>query len=152
MKRLIAILMVFVGGMVFMTPAAADDAADVKAAALKLIAAYNAGDADAMMQYAHPDYSRFQVGGGLLVEGANKDRLKAALEGGLKINWQHRHLQVKVYGNTAITTGYLTGTITLPNSTTLQGPWRHSSVWMKQGGQWKRAHYHASQLLPAPSQ
>lgn len=50
MRRLIAILMVLSGGMVLTSIAAADDAADVKAAVLDLTAALNAGDVDTVAQ------------------------------------------------------------------------------------------------------
>ena len=53
-----------------------------------------------------------------------------------------------VYGNIAVSTASLEGTITLPNGTTLHGPWRNSATWVKQEGQWKLAHVHSSELQP----
>ncbi|MFQ6114870.1 MAG: nuclear transport factor 2 family protein [bacterium] len=148
--------MVLVGGMVLTTVAAADDVADVKAATLDHIATLNAGDAGAHVQHHLAEHSSFLAAGGLLQESSSledqKNSLKALFDAGLKINWQVRHLKVKVYGNTAVTTCYLVGTITQPNGTTQQGTWRRSAVLIKQGGQWKEAHVHQSQLLPAPPQ
>ena len=152
MKRLTIIMMVLVGGIVLTTVAAADDAADVKAAQLAHFAAFNAGDADAVAQYVLPERSHFRgIGGDLLVEGFDKNSLKASFDDGLKFNRQLRHLQVKVYGDAAVVTGYWTGTITFPDGTTRQGPMRHSAVWIKKGGQWKLAHRHNSPLIKAPN-
>ncbi|MDA2924917.1 nuclear transport factor 2 family protein [Acidobacteria bacterium AH-259-L09] len=151
MKRLTAMLMVSIGGVVLTTVALADDVDDVKAAALDLIAAYNTADVGAIAKYTHPDYSSFR-GTGLLVEAFNKEGLQAAFEAGLKFNRRVRHLQVKVYGNVAVATRYVVGTITLTDRTILSGPWRSSSVWVKQGGQWKRVHAHSSALITAQPQ
>lgn len=149
MKRLIAILMVLVGGMVLTTIASADDVAD---AVLELLAAMNAGDVHAWTQKTHPERSIFFYGGELLSEGFDKNSLKAALDAGLKFDCVIRHLGVKVYGNAAVVTGYNVGTLTLPDGTSQQGSRRFSEVWIKTGGQWKQVHRHASRVLPALSQ
>ena len=143
MKRLTAILMILVGGVVLTTVASADDKADVIAAQLAVIAALNAGDAEAFAKYMLPEKSGFFPGGGLL-EGFDKNRLKARIDGGRKSNYRLRHLDVKVYGNAAVLTGYLTGTVTQPDGSTEKGPRRFSAVWIKQRGQWKEAHVHIS--------
>jgi len=61
-------------------------------------------------------------------------------------NFQARHLEVKVYGETALVTGYVVGSQTLPNGTTQQISLRRSAVWLKQGGQWKEIHAHLSPM------
>ena len=147
MRQLIAILMLLVGSLVLTSATKADDAADIKAAQQAHFAAYNASDADAVAQYVLSELSRFVGDGGLLTEGFDKNSLKAAFDVGLKFNRQLRHLDVKVYGNAAVVTGYWTGTITFPDGTTVKGPVRHSAVWIKQGGQWKLAHRHNSDLI-----
>ena len=147
MKRLIALLMVLVGGLVLTAVAAADDAADIKAAQRAQFAAYNASDADSVAQYVLPEQSRFVGNGSLLTVGFNENDLKASFDAGVKYNRQFRHLDVKVYGNAAVVTGYWMGTITFPDGITVNGPVRHSAVWIKQGGQWKLAHRHNSPLI-----
>jgi ketosteroid isomerase-like protein len=59
-----------------------------------------------------------------------------------------RNLDIKVYGNTAITTGYVTGSITHPNGSAQLGSWRTSLVWVKTDGKWKVANDHTSELFP----
>ena len=150
MKRLIAILMLLSGGMVLTNVAAADDAADVKAAWLDLNAAFNAGDVDTIAQYIHPDASIFVSRGRLLREGFNKDRFKALIDDGLKFDRWVRHLSVKVYGNTAVVTGYHKGFITGTSGTISRGATRFSEVWIKQKGKWMSVHRHASFLTARP--
>ena len=152
MKRVIAVAMVLVGSLVLSSKAAADDADDVKAAVLKSNEAWNSGDVDVMAQYLHPRRSLFNYRGRLLnkSEGFDKDALKAAFEAGLKVNRTWRHLDVKVYGNAAVVTGYHVGRTTRPDGSYIQGARRVSEFWTKQNGQWKRVHRHASQSEAAP--
>lgn len=144
MKRLTAILMILIGGVVLTTVASADDKADVIAAELAYIAALNAGDAEAYAKYVLPERSGFFPGGGLLGEGFDKNRLKASFDSGYELNIQVHHLDVKVYDNAAVLTGYVTGTVTFPDGSTEKGPRRLSVVWIKQRDRWKQAHIHIS--------
>ncbi len=152
MKQVIVVLMVLVGGLALSTAAIADDADDVRAAVLKLNEAGNSGDVDAIAQYLHQERSLFSLAGRLLInfEGFNKDARKAAYEAGLKVNRSWRHLDVKVYGNAAVVTGYHVGRTTRPDGSYIQGARRVSEFWTKQNGQWKLVHRHASQSEPAP--
>ena len=139
-------------GLASFTAAAPNEAEDVKAAFLNYIAAINTEDVDAAAQHYSSDYSGFLGTGGLLVEGIDKDFLKAAFEAGVKVSFQVRHLKVAVFDNAAVVTAYLAGMTTLWDGISRQGTWRASHVWIKQGGQWKAAHWHASPLILAPSQ
>jgi len=142
MRQFIVILMV---GSLFLTNAAkADDADDVKAAMLAVIAALNAGDAEAFTKHVLPEVTGFFAGGGLLTDHWQGKQLKAKFDAGLKLDILLKHLQVKVYDNSAVVTGYETGAITFPDGTTLKGPRRISVVWIKQEGKWKQAHVHIS--------
>ena len=142
MRQLIAILVV--GSLVLTTAAKADDVDDVKATQLAVVAALNAGDAEAYTKHLLPEATGFFAGGGLLTEPWRGKQLKAKFDAGLKIDFQLRPLQVKVYDNTAVVTGYETGVIIFPDGTSLKGPRRISTVWIKQAGQWKLAHIHIS--------
>ncbi len=144
MKRLIAITTVLVVGLFFTNVATADDVDDVKAAQLALVAALNEGDVEAHGQLVLPEATGFFAGGGLLAEVWRGEQMQAAIDAGFKVDIQLRHLDAKVYDNTAVVTGYLTGVITLPDGTTLKGPRRFSAVWIKQAGQWKQIHLHVS--------
>ena len=147
MKRLTIIIIVLVGGIVLTTIAAADDVDDVKAAVLAVDDAFKTKDVDAIARYMHPDHSRF-LAGGLLIEGFNKEGLKALFDSGLQVDIVSRHLGVKIYGNTAVVTGYNEGTVTLPGGNVDSFTRRFSEIWIKQEGQWKRVHIHSSQLTP----
>ena len=142
MRQLIVILMI--GSLVLTTVATADDADDVKAAQLAVIAALNEGDVEAFGKHLLPETTGFFAAGGLLTEPWRGKQLQAAFDAGLKFDMELRHLDVKVYDNTAILTGYETGVIIFPDGTTLKGPRRISTVWIKQAGQWKLAHIHLS--------
>jgi len=144
MRQLIVILMI--GSLVLTTAAIADDVDDVKAAVLAVDDAYNRGDVEIIAQYLLSEHSRFPAEG-LLVEGFTKEDLKAAFNAGLKLAITARHLDVKIYGNTAIATGYIEGSITLPGGGIFEDiRQRFTEVWIKQGDNWKRVHIHSSPL------
>ena len=148
MKALTTLLVV---GMWLTTVAMADDVDDVKAAVLSYFAALNTGDADAYIQSRMPEYSAFD-GGGLLSRNHSlaeqKNGLQASVDAGFKRNYQLRHLEVRVYGNAAVVTGYNVGTRTPPGATTEQVREQRTEVWIKQGATWKQVHRHASPLRP----
>ena len=137
MKRVIAVGMVLVASMALSTKATADDAADVKAAVLRLNEASNSGDVDTMAQYLGQGRSLFNLSGRLLSvsEGYDKDAARAAFEAGRKYNRTWRHLDVKTYGDAAVVTGYHVGSNTAPNGSIFRGTRRVTEVWIKQGGQ-----------------
>ena len=141
----------FVVGM-FLAPAAlADDAEDVKAAELDLLAAENAGDMNRLYRHVDPERTIFLPDGGLLVvAGGEKDkrRRQASFEAGLKFDLQVRHLDAEVYGNTAVLTYYREGTITRPDGVSRPIRFRVTTIRVKQGGQWKEVHRHGSNLTP----
>jgi len=146
-----ALTAVFVVAMFLTTVAMADDVDDVKAAVQGYLAAINAGDADAVIQYRSAERSSFNRGGGLLTRPASsleeqKDALEADVRAGVKRNYQITHMKVRVYGNAAVVTGYMTGTRTAPNGTVIQHRDRRTGVMIKQGGQWKEVHHHNSPI------
>ncbi len=137
-------------GMFLMPVAMAEDADVVKAAVQSYFAAINAGSS-AVMQYRIPERSSFGGGGGLLSRPTSslqeqRKALEAQARAGIKRNYQITHMEVRVYGNTAVVTGYLTGTRTQLDGTVTQNRDRRTGVWVKQGGQWKEVHHHQSPL------
>ena len=149
MKALTTLLVVI--GMFLMPAALADDADDVKAAVQRYITALNGGDANAYVQSRTPEYSVF-AGGGLIDRSHSLEEQRNGFQGridsGIRINRQLRHLEVKVFGNAAIVTGYMMGTTTGPDGTVNRLSNQRTGVWIKQGGQWKEAHRHGSPLFP----
>jgi len=151
MKRLITALIVLTASLILTSTATADDAADVKAAVLKLTEALNSGDAEAIPEYLSVD-SGFSYRGRLFSRWEGDVTVawyKSLFDAGVKWNWSWRHLDVKVYGNAAVVTGYQEGNYTHSSGTIVQGTKRVSEFWIKQGGKWKRVHRHVSQLEPA---
>lgn len=142
--------MVLLGGMLLTTFAVADDADDVRAAVLRLDAAFMAGDVEAIAKYMHPEYTMFlfpgEVRGELLIEGFSKDRLKALFDAGMKVDIETRHLGVKIFGITAVVTSYAVGIVTLPDGTVKRTTRRITEIWVKEKGEWKRVHIHESPL------
>ena len=157
MKNLIAIVLVVLLNTALTGIAAADDVADVKATVLALYEALNNDDADGVSKLQDLQLNDFEAAGGLLTElpaGTTIEDIRsnqqAAIDTGRKLNYQLRHLNVKVYGNAAVATYYRTLSGTAADGTPLSGgPDRVSMVLNKQNGQWKQVHRHASPLLPA---
>ena len=134
--------------MFAMTVAMADDVDDVKVAVLGYSAAISAGDANSQTRYHMPEYTSFGPGGGLLEREYSleeqRNRFQPAYDAGQRLNLQVRHLEVRVYGNAAIVTSYVVGTIRNTDGTTIQSRDQRSAMWIKQGGQWREAHRHNS--------
>ncbi len=137
----------FVVSMFLTTVAMADDVDDVKAAVLRHYAALNAGDADAYIQSRAPEHSLFS-GGGLLSRSTSLEEqqsaFKAGIDAGLKRNVRARHLEVRIYGNTAVATNYTIGTIARPDGSITQVRVQRTAVLIKQGSQWKEVHQRRS--------
>ena len=141
---------ILVVGMFLTTVAVADDADDVKEQVLDFFAAANAGDTEAVYQHHMPEHSSFGRGDGLLSRTTSLEEQKrafqASVDAGVKRNYQLKHLEVRVYGDTAVVTFYLTGPRTEPDGTTLHMNHRRTGVWIRQGRLWKEVHSHQSPL------
>ncbi len=87
-------------------------------------------------------------GRGRPLVAVDKEVMTAIFDAGIKYDFEWRDLAVEVHGESAISTAFLDGTITNADSSQVQGPWRTSTAWVKDGGKWKIVHYHVSQLLP----
>ncbi len=146
-----ALTTLFVVGMFLTTVAVADDVDDVKAAVQSYFAAINSGNGAAMAQHRIAEYSVF-AGGGLIDRSSSsaqqRDDFQALADAGRKLNLRIQHLEIRVYGNAAVVTGYLMGTDTAPDGTVSQSRQQRTGVWIKQGGQWKEVHRHAARLFP----
>ena len=121
---------------------------DVRAAAESLIAAYNAGDIAGVAWHWYPEETVFWEDGGMLTK-FDAEHLQNMADRGFRTDVEWRQLTARVYGGTAVATGYLAGTVTSASGTQAPGPWRNSIVWVRQGGRWKMAHSHVSKLLAA---
>lgn len=156
MKRIFAVLCVLLLSPFLVMEALATDEDDLKTAAMKVLTAVNSLDGAIYSQYFHEGSDYFNDDGGLITifnpTGAKAYFAKAKEEGVIKWNVQWRHLSVKVYGSSAVVTGYFVGNRTETDGTTHSINVRSSGLWVKRDGKWKIAHYHNSELLPATSQ
>ncbi len=152
-QPIVAVTMCIVA--IFLTAAArADDAEDVKAAYARHIKLSRTGQVEPFVDQHLPGHSAFGPTGGMLTrydspeeERASRSRLRQPAYTSLASIL--RHLEVKVYGDAAVVTGYLQGPITLTDGTRRQGTRRVTAVWIKQGNEWKEVHDHMSPLILA---
>jgi len=138
------------------------DVEDVKEAYLRHITLSRTGQVDEFLKQHLPGHTAFGPDGGLLIrfDSLEDERnfRQAAAEGNRAGNdaassnvgsvaRQVRHLEVEIFGTTALVTGYVRGPVTLPDGTRQQGTRRLTSVWVKQGNQWTEVHDHMSALV-----
>ena len=120
---------------------------EVKAAVMDLVGGFNSGNVDQIQQRLAPQQNRFQGNGGFLISFIDATELRGAFQAGFKVKMEVNNLEAAVYGDSAITTFFLTTTITPPNGPVrTEGPWRTSMFWNKQDAAWKLVHSHQSPL------
>jgi ketosteroid isomerase-like protein len=142
MKALTTLL---VAGMFLTTIAMADDVDDVKAAVTQFYQQLNDGDLSSLAFLAPGD--SFPRTGSLLEPlPPSRSEAQAAQNAGQDWNLTLRHLNAKVYGNSAVATYYTVGTVTYPDGTVVRGVHRASIMLIKQSGQWRQVHSHISRL------
>lgn len=151
MKRYMNIISLLVFGLFLTNVSVAGDVEDVKKATIEHFATQNAGDAKAHINHHMPDNTAFGPGGGLLNVNRTREEqvkaLQATLDAGTKFNLEITHLDAKIYGNAAVVTGYLVGTVTNPDGTTQQTMARRTAVLIKKGNEWKEVHAHISPVM-----
>ena len=133
------------------SPTTADQAAEaeVKAAVMDIIAGFNSGNVEQIERRLAPQQNRFPADGRLLTSFVEAD-LRSALQAGFKLKFEIQNLETAVYGNSAIATFFMGGSVTPPNGPQrTEGPWRTSYFWNKQDGAWKLVHAHQSALTSA---
>ncbi len=154
MKALFAVLTFLLMGIVPTTNPAADDVADIKKATLDHFATLN-NDAEAHIQDHLVGNTAYGADGGFLDSSSLEEQvaaMKADYDSGVRVNLNPVHIEVQVYGNAAVVTCYLVGTVTGPDGTVEQVTDRRTAVLIKQGGDWKEAHTHASSMVVALTQ
>jgi uncharacterized protein (TIGR02246 family) len=132
------------------SPAATDAAAEteVKAAVMNLIGGFNSGNAEQVERLLAPQQNAFSDEGGFLTSFVDTAELREAMKANFKFDFQVYNLEAAVYGNTAVTTLIMRGTITPPPNLPVRRKeaTRMSIVWNRQDGAWKLVHAHESLL------
>lgn len=141
---LLALLALFLG-----TSAFAEDALDVQQAHVAFEQAMNAGNADAVSEHIHPEYTSFTGNGSLLNGRFERDTLDASFRRGLSLQLRSKHIEVTTWGDLALVTGYAEGTVSIPSAPPRFEITRFSSMWKKHDGRWKQIHLHQSPLASA---
>jgi len=119
--------------------------AEVKAAVADLIAGYNSGDIERLGRRLAAQRNGFQPEGGFLRDVVDLEELRGAFKSGVRLNFEMRELEVAVYGDAALATGFFGGTVKRPDGTArADGPWRASLIWNREGADWKLVHSHMS--------
>jgi hypothetical protein len=120
--------------------------ADVRADISATLSALAAGDGPSFVKYFHEEASGFFVSGSIMTGGVTLLAFRAAYLTGLRTNLVMRNLNVRVYGNTAVSGAVLAGSVTLPGGAVTPGTWRYSDTRVLEEGVWKIVQYHISQL------
>ncbi len=119
---------------------------DVRADVSATLAALAAGDAITFVDFFHDDVRGFFVNGSNMIEGISVLALRALYLTGLQTNVIMSELNVRVYGNTAVSGALLQGSVTMPGGAMISGTWRYSDTRVLDEGRWKVIQYHLSQL------
>ena len=125
----------------------AGDREDVLATMDAIKTAWTSGDVDTAQKHFLPKVDNFDIDGGLLFPMAFDDT-RAAFAAGLQFKVQVVHPDIRFYGDTAIVRAYQIRQVTPPGGTLINMTVRATVVFVKQKGQWKCAHWHASYLTP----
>lgn len=144
------VLSIFTVGLLFMIPALADDMDDVTEAVEAYFTSLNAGDVDGWIELFAEGHTTFAGGGGMLEKEDSLEEQRrvrqAGVDTGLARNLAGRHIEVRIYGMTAVATNYVVGTLTVPGGTPQPILRRRTAVLVKQGDRWQIVHRHISSL------
>lgn len=124
---------------------AAAQEADVRAAVTENLAALIARDVPTFARFYHDDTRGFFVDRTTMIQGFITIAVRLAFATGLRVNVVMSDLDVKVYGNTAVSGALFQGSVTLPGGAVASGSWRYSDTRVLDDGTWKVVQYHVSQ-------
>ncbi len=151
MRKVIAVLSSVACGLLVATASVADDVADIKSAMEKHFVTFKAGDAAGHVAHHMAGNSTFGPGGEALVVNDSLEEetaeLQASFDEGNKFDFQLVDLDVAMYGDAAVVTSLLTGTVTMPDGTTEEVKGRRTAVVVRDGDEWKEVHIHISEYV-----
>ncbi len=145
-RVLVLLVLLFLASSVRL-PSLRGQEADVRAAVTATLAAWTQGDFDSFTSHYHEDVRGFFLEGAPLTRGFDTATLGMAYEAGMKAQVMVRDLDVRVYGEVAVSVAYLDGSVSLPGGEqTISGTWRYSETRIPSEGTWKVVQYHFSRL------
>ncbi len=151
MRKVIAVLSVVACGLLVAAASVADNVADIKSTMEKHFVTFKAGDAAGHVAHHMAGNSSFQPDGGALIINDSLEEetveLQASFDEGYKFDFQLVDLDIAVYGDAAVVTSLLTGTVTIPDGTTEEVKNRRTAVVVRDGGEWKEVHTHISEYV-----
>ena len=118
----------------------------MRAAVSETLAALVTNDFTTFANFFHDDARGFFVDGSAMMGGVSALAFRAAYLAGLRTHLVMRDVNVRVYGNTAVSGALLGGSVTLPGGAVREGTWRYSDTRVLEEGTWKIVQYHISQL------
>jgi len=122
----------------------ADDVADVKKSVIDLYVKLDTGDATGFSAYVPAaGFTEFNTDSPAL-HHLDLAYFKGAMTSGAKIDLHVSDLNVRIFGDAAVATGYRVGSITLPQGQKIDSDQCLTMVWIKESGRWKLQHVHLS--------
>lgn len=118
----------------------------VEAAVSETLTALVTNEFTTFANFFHDDVRGFFVDGYTMIDGLSALAFRAAYLAGLRTNLVMSGLNVRVYGNTAVSGALLQGSVRLPGGVTREGTWRYSDTRVMEDGTWKIVQYHVSQV------
>lgn len=151
MRLVVSLCAIVMVAQVNSAPTLAAQTGDVRSAILASLAAWNNGDVKGFASYYAKDARGFNLDNGALITGVHQTMLQAAVTAGFRVHVEPRDIDIKIYGNVAVTVAYLDGSITLPGGEPRPGTWRYSETRVKIDGIWKVVQYHISPMAARAS-
>lgn len=122
--------------------------AEVHQAEAAFRTALKEGDVGTIMRLNYPEGHAFFLDNNLLMPDPDQQGWEQLFAAGIKFDLQLRHEAIKIFGDSAVVTGYVVGSIINPAASTLTGTWRYTGVWFKTDQGWQYYHAHFSALAP----
>lgn len=118
-----------------------------------IIDALNHSRLEEIQKYLSPTFSQFPFDGKELFSAAEAppSRSHASLPNVQApplptFNVKLATYNIQVYGNCAIHTGYMSGSVVLPPNEEFEGTWRMNTTWIKENERWLIVNHHISKL------
>ena len=128
----------------------ADDIQEIREATLAHFEAQNQGNAEARIGHHLPYHTQFADGKRLKVSRSIEEQLKLTRKlynSGIKFDLGLEDISIKIYGDSAVVTGYVVGSVTLANGKVIDANEQRTAVLVKENSEWKEVHVHISPLL-----